>query len=89
MEKFSFQDKKSKNYFEGWYFKLVNHDGSEALAIIPGIAMDEQGNKQAFIQVLDGKRKSARYHKFVFEDFILKKIQTALKSCIDFRAGST
>jgi hypothetical protein len=64
---------KTSHYFEGWYFKLVNHDGSEALAIIPGIAMDEQGNKQAFIQVLDGKRKSARYHKFVFEDFNAEK----------------
>ena len=64
---------KTSRYFEGWYFKLVNHDGSEALAIIPGIAIDEQGNKQAFIQVLDGKRKSARYHKFPFEDFNAEK----------------
>lgn len=46
---------KTSRYFEGWYFKLVNHDGSEALAIIPGIAIDEQGNKQAFIQVLMAK----------------------------------
>lgn len=65
---------KTSRYFEGWYFKLVNHDESEALAIIPGIAIDEQGNKQAFIQVLDGKRKSARYHKFPFEDFNAEKM---------------
>jgi hypothetical protein len=60
---------KASRYFEGWYFKLVNQTGSEALAIIPGIAMDEQGNKQAFIQVLDGKRKTAQYHRFPYETF--------------------
>lgn len=64
---------KTSRYFEGWYFKLLNKDGSEAFAIIPGIAMDEHGNKQSFIQVLDGKRKSARYHKFSFEDFSADK----------------
>ena len=64
---------KTSRYFEGWYFKLLNKDGSEAFAIIPGIAMDEQGNKQSFIQVLDGKRKSARYHKFLFDDFKSEK----------------
>ena len=35
--------------------------------------MDEEGNRQSFIQVLDGKKKSARYHKFPFEDFSAEK----------------
>lgn len=52
---------------------MLNENGTEALAIIPGIAMDEKGNKQSFIQVLDGKRKSARYHKFPFGDFKSEK----------------
>ena len=60
---------KEKQYFEGWYFKLVTQSAGEALAIIPGIAMDEKGNKQAFIQILDGKRKIAQYHKFSFDAF--------------------
>lgn len=60
---------KEKKYFEGWYFKMVNKAGSEAIAIIPGIAMDEKGNKQAFIQVLDGKRKTSSYHNFPFNSF--------------------
>ena len=64
-ERFQGRDKEFQ-YFEGWYFKLVNQDGTEAIAVIPGIAMDEQGNKQAFIQILDGKRKTALYHKFPF-----------------------
>ena len=61
---------KKRRYFEGWYFKVVNNDESRAFAFIPGVAMDRQGNRQAFIQVLDGKRKTAIYHKFDFSRFI-------------------
>lgn len=61
---------KSKNYFEGWYYKIINADEKQAFAIIPGIAMDESGNKHAFIQVLDGKKQTAVYHKFEVEKFI-------------------
>ena len=55
---------RTKRYFEGWYFKVVNAAEDRAFAIIPGIAMDEAGKKQAFIQVLDGKKKTAAFHKF-------------------------
>src|ERR1035437_2827074 len=60
---------KSKRYFEGWYFKVVNADESKAFAFIPGIAMDINGNQQAFIQVMDGKARTAEYHKFDAKDF--------------------
>jgi len=60
---------KNKTYFEGWYFKVVNSDESKALAIIPGIAMDANGHKHAFIQVLDGKKCTAAYHKFETSQF--------------------
>ena len=55
---------KSRSYFEGWYYKVVSADESKALAFIPGIAMDAHGKKQVFVQVLDGKRRTAVYHKF-------------------------
>lgn len=61
---------KKNSYFEGWYFKIVSDDASHALAIIPGIAMDAEGNRHAFIQVLDGKKRSATYHSFPFEAFL-------------------
>jgi len=61
---------KSKKYFEGWYFKVVNADQTKAFAFIPGIAMDETGKKQAFIQVLDGKERTSVQHLFQAEDFI-------------------
>lgn len=61
---------KKKKYFEGWYFKVVNAAENRAFAFIPGIAMDEKGNQQAFIQVLDGKKKTAAYHRFDARAFI-------------------
>jgi hypothetical protein len=61
---------KTKRYFEGWYYKVINKDEDEAFAFIPGIAMNERGEKQAFIQVLDGKRLSAQYHKFDASAFL-------------------
>jgi tocopherol cyclase len=60
---------RNRNYFEGWYFKVVNEDETKAFAIIPGIAIDEHGKRQAFVQVLDGKKHTANYHKFEFSSF--------------------
>jgi len=62
-----------KNFFEGWYYKCVNADATEAIAIIPGVAMDGSGEKQAFIQVLDGLRLTADYVKFPFSSFKASK----------------
>ena len=60
---------KSKKFFEGWYYKIISADQKHALAIIPGIAMDEHGTKQAFIQVLDGRNLKASYLKFDAQNF--------------------
>jgi tocopherol cyclase len=62
-----------KNFFEGWYYKCVNADATEALAIIPGVAMDGKGEKQAFIQILDGIKLMADYIKFPFTSFQASK----------------
>jgi tocopherol cyclase len=59
-----------RNYFEGWYFKVVSEDETNAFAIIPGIAIDKQGKRQSFIQVLDGKKLTAQYHKFEYGSFV-------------------
>jgi tocopherol cyclase len=60
---------RKRNYFEGWYFKVVNYDETKAFAFIPGIAMSKTGEKHAFIQVLDGKKLTAHYYKFEAEMF--------------------
>ncbi|MDT8323709.1 MAG: tocopherol cyclase family protein [Bacteroidota bacterium] len=52
-------------YFEGWYYKLVARDGSRALAIIPGVFNDPDGNEgHAFIQVFDGSSNETHYIPF-------------------------
>jgi tocopherol cyclase len=58
-----------KRYFEGWYFKLVSADEASALAVIPGLAYDERGEGHAFVQVLDGRRHTASYHRMALEAF--------------------
>ncbi len=60
---------RNKKYFEGWYFKIVNQTGDRSFAIIPGIAMDEIGKKQSFIQLLDGQHKTSDYISFDESDF--------------------
>lgn len=61
---------KKRRYFEGWYYKIVDATEKYAFALIPGITMDNDGVKHAFIQVLDGKKLRSEYHKFDFETFI-------------------
>jgi len=60
---------KSRNYFEGWYFKLVDPAERFVFAVIPGISYGKDGKSHAFIQVLDGKKCTAIYHEFASADF--------------------
>lgn len=59
-----------RNYFEGWYFKVVDPRGKTSLAFIPGISMDKQGNKSAFVQVLDGLRAKSHFFDFPADSFL-------------------
>ncbi|HZL09470.1 MAG TPA: tocopherol cyclase family protein [Prolixibacteraceae bacterium] len=61
---------KTRKYFEGWYYKIVSADEKHAFAIIPGIAMDNNGQKHAFIQILDGINQTAEYLKFPADEFV-------------------
>lgn len=54
-------------FFEGWYFKLVDPEGAQPYALIPGVILGE--DPHAFIQVLDGRVGSAVYHRFPIEAF--------------------
>ena len=60
---------RTNRYFEGWYFKVVSPDEKHAMAFIPGISMTENGEKHAFIQVMDGKACTAQYYRFEAADF--------------------
>ena len=60
---------KQRNYFEGWYIKLVSPREDCALALIPGISMGADGQQHAFVQLLDGKECSSAYHRFPAAEF--------------------
>lgn len=52
-------------FFEGWYFKLVDHAENHRLAVIPAIFKHQDPvQHHAFIQILDGLDGSATYHRF-------------------------
>lgn len=57
-------------FFEGWYYKLISQDEQTRMAIIPGvyIARDPQKN-HAFVQVFDSNTAEVRYHRYPFEAF--------------------
>lgn len=67
-------NKKTKKYFEGWYFKMVSQDELSILSVIPGISISEDGStKHAFIQIIDGKTAETEYINFSIEDFYYSK----------------
>lgn len=60
---------RTQRYFEGWYYKVISADEQQAFAFIPGVAMNNQGEQHAFIQVLDGRAKTAEYIRFSADAF--------------------
>ena len=58
-------NKQKKSYFEGWYFKMVDEEGSNIYAVIPGIALDrKKGTSHSFIQFFDGKKGEYIYFTY-------------------------
>ena len=71
---------KKRNYFEGWYFKMVSADGSAILSVIPGIALSKDGKEQhAFVQVIDGKTAQTRYYSYPIDQFWFSRDGFAVK----------
>lgn len=61
---------KTKNYFEGWYFKAV-HD-NHILAFVFGISLHEN-DPHSFIQIMDSNDNESHYFRFKVEDFYYNK----------------
>lgn len=51
--------KKSKKYFEGWYFKQVSADLKNSISVIPGITKDTY-DTHTFIQTRE--KENNRYN---------------------------
>lgn len=60
---------KTRDFFEGWYVKLVSADRTQRLALIPGLFLGPDGQADAFIQVLDGATGRSWYHQFERTEF--------------------
>ena len=62
----------TRDFFEGWYIKLVSADRAQRWAVIPGVFRGPAGARdrdEAFVQVLDGLTGRSWYHQFPLEAF--------------------
>ena len=55
---------RTRDYFEGYYLKVVDPEQDIAFALIPGLSYDGAGEGHAFIQVMDGVRGQSAYERF-------------------------
>ncbi|NLP34140.1 MAG: hypothetical protein GX359_02975 [Clostridiales bacterium] len=63
-----FQGKyKKKNYFEGWYFKIIDSTTEHALVIIPGISINQE-DSHAFVQIMY-RGEQVDYIRYKISDF--------------------
>jgi len=60
---------KKKNYFEGWYFKIVDAVSKHVYAIIPGVSLNNKNDRHAFIQILNGKTAQSWYITYPTDQF--------------------
>lgn len=76
-----FQGKyKKRNYFEGWYFKIIAKSLHNNLAIIPGICFDQKKkDSHAFVQVIDGHTCKVNYLKYDISSFIFNENRFELR----------
>lgn len=63
-------NRKRKNYFEGWYYKMVSRDGGSIYAVIPGISYGRDSeHSHSFIQIINGRNGKTGYFSFDIDDF--------------------
>ncbi len=61
---------KNRDYFEGWYYKLISQDQQHIYAVIPGIALGQSSaDAHAFVQVINGQDGSVIYFKYPLTSF--------------------
>ncbi len=61
---------RTKNFFEGWFFKVIDRTGTHSYSFIPGIFLGSApGKSHAFIQVMNGITGETFYHRFPAKEF--------------------
>lgn len=62
-------ERRKRKYFEGWYYKMVHQSGEHAFALIPGVSLESNKDRHAFIQLMDGTGGKSHYYEFPIEEF--------------------
>jgi hypothetical protein len=71
---------KTRDYFEGWYFKVVDATGAHRYAIIPGVFLGPTGEQShAFVQILDGATGEARYVRYPLAAFDASRCELSVR----------
>lgn len=61
---------RKRNYFEGWYYKIITADKKHAIAFIAGISYPKNGDdNHAFIQFFDAGTGQTGYFRFPVSEF--------------------
>jgi tocopherol cyclase len=68
---------KRNNYFEGWYFKLVDAGGNHIWSVIPGVSYSK--DTHSFIQVIHAQTGKTYYQRFPIESFKSEKKEFRIK----------
>lgn len=75
---------KITNFFEGWYYKLVQPGTGHTYCFIPGVFIStNKEHSHSFIQVLKGQEGNFKYLRFNHDDF------SASKSEFNFKIGKS
>jgi hypothetical protein len=72
--------RKNKDYFEGWYLKVVDNDNN-SYAFIFGISLYKK-DPHSFIQILNSEEGKSYYFRFAVEDFYYNKDSIRIKDNI-------
>jgi hypothetical protein len=65
---------KRTNYFEGWYYKLIDRQARNAFAVIPGVSFgSNEKERHAFVQILHAEGCGTHYAAFNLSDFRANK----------------
>ena len=74
---------KKGNYFEGWFYKIVDKSGANTMALIPGLFIaDNEADSHSFVMVLDAETHLSTYHSYPINEF------SASSSKLDIRVGA-
>ena len=61
--------RKKKDFFECWYFKIVDHSEKNAFAVIPGVSIASNPLKShAFVMFLDARAQRMRYFRYPLDE---------------------